>query len=38
MTIASPVRTLDNPIRVYLPADHAIRLINELAGSVLAEM
>ena len=38
LTIASPDRTKDNPIRVYLPADHAIRLIKELASSVLAEM
>lgn len=37
LTISSPDRTRDNPIRVYLPADHAVRLIKELASSVLAD-
>jgi hypothetical protein len=38
LTIASPDRTAENPMRVYLPADYAVRLIKELASSVLAEM
>jgi hypothetical protein len=37
LTIASPDRTRDNPIRVLIPNDHALRLIKELASSVLAD-
>jgi hypothetical protein len=38
LTIASPDRTQDNPIRVYRSADHGVRLIKELSSSVLTDM